>query len=199
MGLRPAHGDEKELLRFELGMTFDGARYNRQFQTGETKVKSVRMLFAFILVLATSAAFAETDAQRSFDQLKSLAGTWEAKGPDGKMVEVDYRVTSGGSTLMSEIKGGEDMISMFHLDNSRLLMTHYCGAGNQPRMQASASPDGKTVTFDFLDATNLANPETGHMRRLVISMLDPNHHTEKWTFSDHGQEMSEVFDLRRKN
>ena len=78
---------------------------------------------------------------------------------NGQPVEVDYRVTSNGSALMSEIKGKEDMISMFHLDGDRVLMTHYCGAGNQPRMVASASPDGKTFTFDFLDATNLATPD----------------------------------------
>ena len=99
---------------------------------------------------------------------------------------------------MSEIKGKENMITMFHLDGERLLMTHYCGAGNQPRMVASASPDGKTFTFSFLDATNLATPDAPHMNHLVISMPDANHHTEEWVFSDHGKEMKEVFDLRRK-
>jgi hypothetical protein len=175
------------------------AQYDQQLPTGEKKMKSARMMFAFILVLAASAAFAASAAQTSFNQLKSLAGTWEWKAPDGKTVEVDYRVTSGGSALMSEIKGPEDMITMFHLDNDRLLMTHYCGAGNQPRMQATTSPDGKTITFDFVDGTNLASPETGHMHRMVLSMLDANHHTEEWTYSDHGKETKEVFDLRRKN
>ncbi len=108
-------------------------------------------------------------------------------------VEVDFRVTSNGSALMSEIKGKEDMISMFNLDGARLLMTHYCATGNQPRMRASASPDGKTITFDYVDATNLAGPDGGHMNRLVLSMLDANHHTEEWTYVDHGKEMKESF------
>ncbi len=99
---------------------------------------------------------------------------------------------------MSEIKGHEDMISMFNLDGDRLLMTHYCGAGNQPRMVASTSPDGKTLTFDFLDATNLASPDDGHMTRLVLSMPDANHHTEEWIYSDHGKQEKEVFELWRK-
>ncbi len=35
--------------------------------------------------------------------------------------------------------GPENMITMFHMDGDRLLMTHYCGAGNQPRMKLVAS------------------------------------------------------------
>ena len=88
---------------------------------------------------------------------------------------------------------------MFHLDGpNKLLMTHYCAAGNQPRMQASVSPDGRTVTFNFLDATNLATPDAGHMQRMVLTLLDENHHTEEWIFADHGNEHKEIFDLRRK-
>ena len=161
-------------------------------------MKPVRIAITLLFVLVTSAAFAASAAQTSFEHLKSLNGAWEGKDPNGQPVQVDYRVTSNGSALMSEIKGDENMISMFHLDGERLLMTHYCGAGNQPRMVASTAPDGKTITFDFLDATNLASPDAGHMHRLVISMLDTSHHTEEWVYSDHGKEMKEVFDLRRK-
>ena len=161
-------------------------------------MKPVRIAITLLFVLVTSAAFAASAAQTSFEHLKSLNGAWEGKDPNGQPVQVDYRVTSNGSALMSGIKGDENMISMFHLDGERLLMTHYCGAGNQPRMVASTAPDGKTITFDFLDATNLASPDAGHMHRLVISMLDTSHHTEEWVYSDHGKEMKEVFDLRRK-
>jgi hypothetical protein len=93
--------------------------------------------------------------------------------------------------------GDEDMISMFHIDNDRVLMTHYCAAGNQPRMQASMSPDGKTITFTFLDATNLAGPKAGHMEHLVITMPDVDHHSEDWTFVQDGKETREHFDLAR--
>jgi len=152
-----------------------------------------------LLTLCTTAVFAQSDAQKSFDQLKSLNGSWEGKNSKGEPVQVSYRMTAGGSALMSEINGhGEEMISMIHFDGpNRLLMTHYCGAGNQPRMTATASPDGKTITFDFLDATNLATPAAGHMQRVVFTMVDANHHTEDWTFAAAGKEMKEFFDLKR--
>jgi hypothetical protein len=164
-------------------------------------IRSNRIVLALFVVLAATAALAQSDAQKSFNKLKVLTGTWEGKSAEGKPLQVTFRDTAGGSALLSEIhgEGPENMISMFHLDGpNKLLLNHYCGAGNQPRMQASASPDGKTLTFDFLDATNLASPEAGHMHRLVIAMPDANHHTEEWTFVDHGKEMKELFDLRWK-
>jgi hypothetical protein len=163
-------------------------------------MKSIRIVVSLCLLAIATAAMSQTAAQKSFDQLKSLTGSWEGKTQQGHPVRVSFRETSGGSALMSEIQGHgpEDMISMFHLDGpNRLMLTHYCGAGNQPRMTASASPDGKTVAFDFLDATNLATPDAGHMQRVVFTMIDANHHTEEWNFADHGKEMKEIFDLQR--
>lgn len=156
-------------------------------------------LFAISLLLLSTAALAQSPAQAEFTQLKSLAGSWEGKTSQGTPVNVDYQLTAGGSALMSTIREHGDMISMFHLDGSdKLLLTHYCSMGNQPRMLARASPDGKTVTFKFLDATNLDSPESGHMDQVVITMASPDHHTEEWNFVDHGKVRTEVFDLQRK-
>lgn len=162
----------------------------------------VCLVFAIATLSAAAQTGSLTGAQKAFNTIKSFPGTWESTKSDGRRgLEVKYKVTAGGSAVMSEIEGdgAENMITMFHLDGpNKLLMTHYCGAGNQPRMQAGVSPDGKVITFTFLDATNLAAPDAGHMQKLIITMLDSNHHTEEWVFADHGKEMKEVFDLRRK-
>ncbi len=160
--------------------------------------KSIRIAAVMLVALTAIAAVAQSDAQKSFSQLKSLAGTWEGKSEDGKPLLVSYRETSGGSALMTEIQGDHSMISVINMDGPRLLMTHYCSVGNQPRMQASVSPDGKVITFTYVDATNLASPDAGHMEKMVLTMLDDNHHTEDWTFVDHGREMKRFFDLHRK-
>jgi putative NIF3 family GTP cyclohydrolase 1 type 2 len=164
-------------------------------------MKSLRIALSVgLLAAAATFAMAQTDAQKSFNQLKTLTGSWEGKNSQGEHLIVTFEDTAGGSALLSEIHGHgpENMVSMFHLDGpNRLMLTHYCGAGNQPRMTATTSPDGKTVTFDFLDATNLSAPDAGHMQRLVVTMVDANHHTEDWTFNEHGKEMKELFDLHR--
>jgi hypothetical protein len=155
-----------------------------------------------LMILTAVAAFAASDAQKSFDQLTTLAGSWEGKNSMGEPLQVSYRLTGGGSALMSEIAGhGDNMITMFNLDGpSRLLMTHYCSAGNQPRMVGTMSPDGKTLTFNFLDATNLISEQKGHMQSLVVTMIDPDHHTEDWNFlaSDGKLQHHEHFDLQRQ-
>jgi hypothetical protein len=161
--------------------------------------KSIRIAAAMFIALTATAVLAQSDAQKSFSQLKSLAGSWEGKSEDGKPLLVSYHETSGGSALTSEIQGDHEMISVINMDGpDRLLMTHYCSVGNQPRMQASVSPDGKVITFTYVDATNLATPDAGHMQKMVLTMLDDNHHTENWVFVDHGKELTRFFDLRRK-
>lgn len=160
-------------------------------------------LIMLALAFAAASAYAQTDAQKAFATLKTLPGTWEGKGMEGAdsnmPVRVDFKITGGGSAIMSEIQGHADMISMFHMDGDRLLMTHYCAVGNQPRMQASSSPDGKTLTFNFVDATNLSSPDLAHMHKMILTVLDENHHREEWVLVDHGKEHKAVFDLHRKS
>src|SRR5215471_4856224 len=113
------------------------------------------------IALSAACAVAQTDAEKAFTAIKSMPGTWEGTSAEGP-VKVTFKVTAAGNSVMSEILGKEDMISMINMDGpERLLLTHYCAMGNQPRMQASVSADGKTVTFNYVDATNLATPEAG--------------------------------------
>jgi hypothetical protein len=85
---------------------------------------------------------------------------------------------------------------MFYLDGDRLLLTHYCDAGNRPRMAARTSPDGKKVEFDFLDVAG--STKYGHMQHAVFTVIDANHHTEDWTFMMPGDKpMHAHMDLQR--
>jgi hypothetical protein len=162
-------------------------------------MKLVRYAAVLFVVICATFALAESGAKKTFDALKALNGTWEGKNKQGQVLKVTFRETAGGSALESEIHGmdAEDMVSMFHLDGDRLLMTHYCGAGNQPRMKATLAPDGKSVAFDFVDTTNLSSRDAGHMQHVLFAMPDADHHTEEWTFLDHGKEMKELFTLQR--
>jgi len=177
-------------------------------------MKSLRLLPVILLALSPM-AFSQSDAQKSFDKLKALAGTWEGSatitpksadmGADGSATQVTLRVTSRGNALVHEMKdpGKPDdpahydhPVTMFYLDGDRLLLTHYCDAGNRPRMTAKMSPDGKTVEFDFLDVSG--NLQYGHMQHAVFTIIDENHHTEDWTYLMPGDKpMRGHLDLKR--
>jgi hypothetical protein len=154
-------------------------------------MKSLRIVFSIALLSLATVAFAGSDAQKSFDQMKSLAGSWEGvvttvpphPEMEGKLMKVSLRVTSMGNALMHEMTGAgrpDDPITMFYLDTDRLLLTHYCDAGNRPRMVGTASPDGKTVGFEFLDV--VGTTKYGHMHHALFTVIDADHHTEDWTW-----------------
>ena len=154
-------------------------------------MKSLRFMLCIVLMSFATLAFAQSDAQKSFDQLKTLAGSWEGvlktypptPEADGKHAQTTLRVTSMGNALMHEMKiegRPDDPITMLYMDNDRLTLTHYCDAGNRPRMVAKSSPDGKTVEFDFVDVAG--STQYGHMHHAIFTFIDANHHIEDWTY-----------------
>ncbi len=143
-----------------------------------------------IFVLAAAFVFAGQQVQKeksspAFDKLKSLAGTWKGKDESGNPVTATYKVVSAGSAIMETLDMGKEedaMITMYHPDGDVLMLTHYCSMGNQPRMKAaSLSKDGKTLNFDYVDATNLATPDQNRMHGLKVTFKDQDHFSQEWT------------------
>ncbi len=153
------------------------------------------------LILVLGAAMARAADPPVFTKLQKLVGTWEFKHPDGKTSELTVTSVSAGSVLLMNQpdEGHGSMVTMIHPDGDRVLLTHYCSAKNQPRMVADAMPDGKSVKFNYLDATNLVEGQPGVMRSVVLSMPDDDHFSQTWTFrAADGKEMVETFNLVRK-
>jgi len=159
---------------------------------------------ASALVTAERAAAPEAlNAAQAFDKLKTLAGRWVATTGEGVQGETVYELTSNGSALIEHMteNGPEHttMVTVYHLDGQRLLLTHYCAAQNQPRMRAvSYSPETGTLSFEFLDATNLAGPDAGHMHRVVYKFADADHVTAQWTWRQNGNETTKELHYTRK-
>jgi hypothetical protein len=119
----------------------------------------------------------------------------------GKTVRVTIRVTSRGNAVLHEMRMDgipDDPITMFYLDADRLLLTHYCDAGNRPRMVGKASADGKALEFEFVDVAG--STEKGHMHNTRFAAIDADRHTEEWTYMtpDGKSHIVAHFDLRRK-
>jgi hypothetical protein len=136
----------------------------------------------------------------AFDQLKSLAGNWEGKNSSGTPVKLTYTVVSNGSVVMEHLQSMKEseMITMYTLDGDRIVVTHYCSAGNQPTMQTAPSPaaSGK-YDFSFVRVSGTKTPDEGHMAALTLSIADKDHLTQTWTFDDHGKSMVDTLTYTR--
>jgi len=178
-------------------------------------MKSLRYMLPVVMLSLSTVAFAQSEthkmaepkasvpkseAQISFDTLKTLAGEWEGSVKadlpgetkvDIKPLHVSMRVTSRGNVLVHEIQEAgtpldptkyDHPVTMLYVDSDadRLTLVHYCDAGNRPRMTGKMSPDGKTLEFDFADLSG--GNKYGHMYHAVFTIIDENHHIEEWTY-----------------
>jgi hypothetical protein len=122
----------------------------------------------------------QSDAQKAFEKMKTLAGSWE--GTIGDLsTQVTIRVTSAGSAIMHDaFMAKTNKITMIYLEGDRLLLTHYGGEGNRPRFEGKLTPDGKSVEFSFLDV--VGGTQRGLMKRMMFTMVDANNHVVEVTY-----------------
>ena len=167
-----------------------------------------RLVLAVALLSVSTLAFAQSDAQKSFDKMKTLAGSWEGRVTtvppqpeiENKAIQVSLRVTSMGNSMVHEMTGmgrPDHPVTMFYVEDDRLMLTHYCDAGNRPRMTGKVSPDGKSVDFEFVDVSG--SMQYGHMHHALFTAIDANHHTEDWTFMEGNTPVHAHMELQRAN
>jgi hypothetical protein len=140
------------------------------------------------------------EAKTAFAKLKKLKGTWKAEldatgeaaklkeaeehKPDHKAEEsVIFKLTGAGSALVETQMPGapHEMVSVYHLDGDDLRMTHYCAAGNQPRLKldrAKSSPEHLVFVFD--GGTNLDPKKDMHIHGLEITFHEDGRVTSAW-------------------
>jgi hypothetical protein len=159
-----------------------------------------------MLIAITLAAALAGNAQEAFNRMRSLQGAWKgtvrwtgAITQTGQM-DARYRVTGRGSALIEDLLDGDQpvMTSVYHLDNSELRMTHYCGAQNQPRLKAGLIDlANNLIRFDFVDITSLSAPDAPHVHGLTIHLVDKDHVELEFAFSARGKESVEHISLTR--
>ena len=143
------------------------------------------------------------DAEAQFERILGLEGDWAwapELGPELEGTVVTYRVTAAGSAVVETMFPGDpfEMVSVYHLDGSQLVMTHYGSAGNQPTMHAQPGSDDGPIHFDYIGATNLASVNTGHMHRMSYLAIDQDELLTSWTFFENQKSAGDrIFKLVR--
>ena len=149
-----------------------------------------------VLVAMTACAAAQADP---FEEMKALAGEWQADLPGYGQILDSIRLVSKG-TAVEETLGtpADNEVSLYTRDGRRLLLTHFCALtpdGHVARLETPAlrgSPGELVLTLVSL--SNLPDTAAPHMRRVLITFVDRDHFTEKWTKTEKG--VDTVFDLK---
>ncbi len=138
-----------------------------------------------------------------FERVKQLVGAWEgisSMGKAGEKVRVEYRLTAGGSALVETLSPGseEEMVSVYHDQQGKLAMTHYCTLRNRPHMTLAKS-DSQSLELVFARKGNDIDPaKAKHMHAVSFAFTDNEHIVQKWTMFDKGKNAGEVeFKLTR--
>lgn len=153
-----------------------------------------------LLAFGSDPAGAAVAPEKAFERLSSLSGAWEAKRAGGGGTQISYRLIASDSVLLESWHGasGRESLTVYHLDGSSLLLTHYCLQGNQPRLRLSPSSTDNDLTFEFADATNLAKPTDSHLIRLRLELVAPDRVKLYETYTADGKEDLSVLDLTRR-
>ena len=119
------------------------------------------------------------------ERLKKLTGEWVAADEQGKptdrLISV-FKVTAAGSAVQETIfpGTGHEMVTLYHLDGSDLVLTHYCAMGNQPHLKADPKSPSNQLHFVFAGGTNLNPAKDMHMHEGTITFIDDNHIAWSW-------------------
>lgn len=119
-------------------------------------------------------------AEVGFGALKQLVGTWKVQGSESDF-RIQFELTANETVLMETwlSKGNKHSLTVYHLDGKRLMATHYCPQGNQPRLVMSGSSKAGKIEFEYLDATNLGSIEDSHQHHLAFVIPEGAKHIER--------------------
>ena len=137
------------------------------------------------------------DSRAAFARLKQLVGTWTTtdEGRPGSEQVTTFKMAGGGRVLVENSDG--TLANTFHLDLDKLMLTHYCGSGNQPRMRVRKADD-RHLSFEIFDITNLASPKAYHTTHLDVVFLSDDRVQFAYRGVTDGRESRQVLQLTRK-
>ena len=158
----------------------------------------------FSVAIASAPAKSATDPKAAFEKLKTLAGEWrgtEGEKDKGQELTVLYKITSSGSVVMETLFPGGDheMVTLYHMDGDKLVLTHYCALANQPTMALTDKSSPDELVFDFASGSNMNSKKDMHMHAMRMRFEGKDTLATEWDLFRDGKKVdSKKFFLTRK-
>ena len=154
-------------------------------------LRKVGMLLFLMLAASASLGSSET----AFETFKGFEGKWAIQsGQKVLPFEMTYESGSKGS-IVTEQFGKE--LSVFYRDGQGLLMTHFCNAGNQPRLRLRENTQPGVFEFQMFDITNLRSADADHVERIIYRIVDDKTMDLEIVWKNGKSEESEKYTLTR--
>jgi hypothetical protein len=167
-----------------------------------TSSKWITLVALVMMMCSGRATASHEDSAIAFERLKKLSGTWEVVvESNARRSFITYVMTGRGTVLIEEFRSGGvgGMMTAYHLDKGTLVLTHFCGAGNQPRMRIKGVQDGgKRIRFEMYDITNLADPQAYHSTALDVVFIGDDRVDLAYEGMRAGVKSTQTFRLTRK-
>lgn len=121
---------------------------------------------------APAPAPSTAQADAAFRRLTALVGTWRVADRPQSPLRIQFATTAAGTVLVESWlrNGAPYSLTLYHRNGARLIATHYCPQGNQPRL--ALTTNAPVLRFAFQDATDLA-PQESHLQSLAFDLTDP--------------------------
>ena len=150
---------------------------------------NTRLAVCLFLSIPALCQAAESPAQAAFEQLKTLVGQWRAT-ESGRETLVEITQIAGGSTLVETwtMSPTRQSMTVYTMDGTRLLATHYCPQGNAPRLVFTETDGAGAHHFLFLDGANLQDPAGSHEHAFWIRHAPDGKLTRNETYIANGAE-----------
>ena len=193
-------------------------------------MKSLRIMLSVVVLMSlATAAFAQTDeqksdaqkssvapvpseVQKSFTTMKSLAGDWEgivtvpeAPQMSGGKMHASMRVTSRGNALVHEFQEAGTPLDATKYDHPVTML--YVDGGQLTLIHYCDAGNRPRMTGKMspdgktveFELKDISGSTEMHMHHSVFTFIDANHHTEDWTFMMKDKPIHAHFDLHRTN
>lgn len=138
----------------------------------------LRLSIAAAIALSTAASAQPplSRAAQAFERLSALAGTWSGTWGNARAHSVTYRLSAGGTALVEtwSLSPTRESITIYHLDGERLLATHYCPQGTQPRLALAPVGEADRLDFALVDGANLSAPGRSHQHEFTVWLRSPD-------------------------
>lgn len=137
-------------------------------------------IYVLLVIFVTNAASQEDNGYEpsaAFKRMETLVGTWKGtlirSNGDTLDLKLNYKVISNRSTIVETVfEDDTEMVTLYHDEGEKLVMTHYCALMNQPMLNESRLT-ANSIHFEQSPSCTLSQDKDAYVNTYSLT-VDPD-------------------------